>query len=118
MKPVDAFVRRLRGGRESMIDSKDRAAENKARRRAESAAIVEGLQTVLDGDEQLLGFTRGRLAGGLKGKLTIGPEAFFVPYVNVGLTERRVILQHIHPENGAASEILPHFFPIAEITNI
>ncbi len=93
----------------------ERKARLKARRRAEQAAIVEGLRTALDEDEQLLAFARGRLAGGWRGKLLVGPEAFFAPYVNIGLTERRLVLQHIHPENGRPSEILPHFFPLAEI---
>src|SRR5262249_25108368 len=38
--------------------------------------------------------------------------------VNLGLTERRFILQHIHPENGKPSEILPHFFPISDIQSL
>ena len=78
-------------------------------RRAEQATIVSGLKTVLESDEQLLGFARGRIAGGWRGKLNVGPEAFFAPFVNVGLTERRFVLQHIHPENGRPSEIMPHF---------
>jgi hypothetical protein len=72
----------------------------------------------LEGDEQLLAFARGRLAGGWRGKLTVGPEAFFAPYVNIGLTERRFVLQHFHPENGRPSEILPHFFPLADIAGL
>lgn len=93
----------------------ERKAQEKARQRAEVASIVAGLQTILEGDEQLLAFARGRLAGGWRGKLSVGPEAFFAPYVNIGLTERRFILQHIHPENGRPSEILPHFFPLSDI---
>jgi hypothetical protein len=96
----------------------ERDAEEKARRRAEQAQIVEGLRTVLDGDEQLLAFARGRIAGGWRGKLNVGPEAFFAPFVNIGLTERRFILQHIHPEDGRPSEILPHFFPLSEIEGL
>ncbi len=106
-----------------MVNATERRAEEKAgkeadaktRRRAEQAAIVTALRTVLDGDEQLLGFARGRLAGGWRGKLNVGPEAFFAPHVNIGLSERRVILQHIHPEDGKPSEIAPHFFDIADL---
>ena len=109
-----------------MINSTDRRANErteqqakaKAARRAEEAAIVAGLKAVLDADEQLLGFARGRISGGFFGKLTIGPEAFFAPYVNFGLTERRFVLQHIHAENGKPSEMLPHFFSISDIQSV
>src|SRR5215472_11003983 len=114
------------GRRKHMIDSKERDADPKEKRakeaekarREEQASIVQGLQTVLEGEEQLLAFARGRIAGGWRGKLTVGPEAFFAPFVNIALTERRFLLQHIHPENGRPSEILPHFFPIAEIQEL
>ncbi len=96
----------------------EREADLRAARRAEQATIVSGLKTVLESDEQLLGFARGRIAGGFRGKLNIGPEAFFAPIVNIGLTERRLVLQHIHPENGRPSEILPHFFTLADIASL
>jgi hypothetical protein len=96
----------------------EREADLRAARRAEQATIIAGLKTVLESDEQLLGFARGRIAGGFRGKLNIGPEAFFAPIVNIGLTERRLVLQHIHPENGRPSEILPHFFPLGEIASL
>lgn len=93
----------------------EREANLKARRRVEQASIVEGLRTILDSNEQLLGFARGRIAGGWRGKLSVGPEAFFAPFVNIALTERRFVLQHIHVENGRPSEILPHFFDLSEV---
>ena len=86
--------------------------------RAEQAQIVTGLQSMLEGSEQLLGFTRGVIAGGLKGKLSVGVEALFAPAVNVGLTDRRVLLQHIHAETGRPSEILPHAFTVGEVASI
>ncbi len=86
--------------------------------RAEQAQIVTGLQSMLEGSEQLLGFTRGVIAGGLKGKLSVGVEALFAPAVNVGLTDRRVLLQHIHAETGKPSEILPHDFTVGEVASI
>jgi hypothetical protein len=93
----------------------EREAAQRAARRVEQAGIVSALKNVMESDEQLLGFARGRIAGGFRGKLVIGPEAFFAPIVNIGLTERRLILQHVHPENGRPSEMLPHFFPLSEI---
>lgn len=96
----------------------EREAQEKAKRRAEQAAVITGLQQIIEGDEQLLGFVRGRIAGGWRGKLNVGPEAFFAPIVNVGLTERRIILQHVHPETGKPSEILPHSFPVTEMAGL
>ncbi|HEV2472461.1 MAG TPA: hypothetical protein VGS41_07345 [Chthonomonadales bacterium] len=85
-----------------------------AKRRATHASVVSGLRTALEPDEQLLAFARGKIAGGWRGKLNIGPEAFIAPFVNVGLTERRLVLQHIHAETGAPSELLPHYFLLDE----
>jgi len=109
-----------------MLNSTDRMANEKTERdaaarsarRAEEASIVAGLRTVLQADEQLLGFARARIAGGIKGRLNIGPEAFFAPFVNIGLTERRFIIQHLHGETGKPSEILPHFFALADLQSI
>lgn len=92
--------------------------EARERRKAEQAVIVTALQAVLETDEQLLGFARGRIAGGWRGKLAVGPEAFFAPYVNVGLTERRLLLQHIAPDTGRPTNSAPHAFPLADIADI
>ncbi|MCS6776693.1 MAG: hypothetical protein RMJ43_03460 [Chloroherpetonaceae bacterium] len=100
---------------------RDRTAEDEARKardRREQAAVVQGLLSILSPEEQLLGFLRGVIAGGLRGKLAIGPEAFFAPHVNLGLTDRRFVVQHIHPENDRPSEIEPHFFSLSEIASI
>ncbi len=96
----------------------EREAQERTRYREQQASIVLGLRTILEEDEQLLGFARGRIAGGWRGKLAVGPEAFFAPYVNIGLTERRLFLQHIHPEDGKPSEIPPHLFSIEEVASI
>ena len=82
------------------------------------AQIVAALQGILESDEELLGFSRGMIAGGLRGKLTVGFEALFAPCVNVVLTERRVILQHVQPESGKPNEILPHSFPLSDLQSI
>ena len=96
----------------------EREAEEKARRRAEEATIVAGLKQAIDADEQLLGFTRGRVAGGIRGKMSLGPEAFFAPFVNIGLTERRLVVQHINAETGRPGEILPHFYALGDIATL
>ena len=96
----------------------EKEAQERTRYREQQASIVLGLRTILDEDEQLLGFARGRISGGWRGKLAVGPEAFFAPYVNIGLTERRLFLQHIHPEDGKPSEIPPHTFVLADVDSI
>ncbi|HLJ54273.1 MAG TPA: zinc ribbon domain-containing protein [Chthonomonadaceae bacterium] len=99
-------------------DKTERAGEVRAKRRALQAQIVTGLRALIEADEQLLEFARGKIAGGLRGKLTVGFEALFAPDVNVGLTERRIVLQHVQPESGRPNEILPHSFPLGEIQSI
>ena len=104
-----------------MVSASERAEKTEAQKklhRAQQAAIVAGLQTTLEPNEQLLAFARGAITGGWRGKFAIGLEAFFAPDVNVGLTERRFIMQHIHATTGAASDILPHKFPLEEIAAI
>ena len=96
----------------------EKEAQERTRYREQQASIVLGLRTILEEDEQLLGFARGRISGGWRGKLAVGPEAFFAPYVNIGLTERRLFLQHIHPEDGKLSEIPPHTFMLADVDSI
>ena len=90
----------------------------KLKDKADQATIVEGLQKILEPNEQLLAFTRGRIAGGWRGKLNIGPEAFFAPIVNLGLTERRVIMQHIHAAQGSPSNLAPHLFSLSQMQSI
>ncbi len=99
-------------------ESAGKTETEERQRRAKQAAIVAGLQAALEADEQLLAFARGKISGGWRGKFAIGLEAFFAPDVNVGLTERHFILQHIHAITGTPSDILPHKFPLAEIAAI
>ena len=104
-----------------MANATERAEKTEAQERqyrARQAAIVAGLQATLEPDEQLLAFARGKISGGWRGKFAIGLEAFFAPDVNIGLTERRFLLQHIHATTGTPSDILPHKFPLAEIASI
>ena len=104
-----------------MANASERAEKTEAQtrlHRAKQAAIVAGLQTALESDEQLLGFGRGKISGGWRGKFAIGLEAFFAPDVNVGLTERRFLLQHIHATSGTPSDIEPHGFPLEQIAAI
>jgi hypothetical protein len=99
-------------------DQTDPAEAKKRAQREEQATIYAHLQTVLEEGENLLGFTRGRIAGGFQGKLFIGIESFFVPDVNIGLTDKRLILQHLNREQNKPSRNQPHSFPLAEVVNI
>ena len=87
-------------------------------RRARLAQTYTHLQTILEADENLLGFTQGHIAGGWRGKLLLGPETFFSPDVNIGLTDKRILLQHIHLDKGKLSSIPPHSFTLEEVLNM
>ena len=94
----------------------EQEAQHKALRRAEQANILAGVRPILEAEEQLLAFGRARIAGGWRGKLNVGPEAFFAPYANVALTERRFIVQHVHHTSGRPSEMLPHSYALGTIS--
>lgn len=98
--------------------SAQRKEQEKTRRRAEQAQIVASIQTILEPNEQLLAFARGVIAGGLRGKITVGLDAFFAPFVNIALTDRRLVLQHIQPETGKHNDILPHAFQLSDLADI
>ena len=93
----------------------EQEAQQKALRRAEQANILAGVRPILEPEEQLLAFARARIAGGWRGKLNVGPEAFFAPYANAALTERRFIVQHVHHSSGRPSEMLPHSYALGAI---
>ena len=96
----------------------EQEAQHKAVRRAEQANILAGVRPILDKDEQLLSFARARIAGGWRSKLNVGPEAFFAPYVNVALTERRFLVQHIQPASGKPSQMLPHSYTFDKVARV
>ncbi len=94
------------------------AAERKQIERNQMAAVVRELKKALEPGENLLAFARGRIAGGIRGKINVGLEALIAPDVNVGLTEGRLLLQHVQPVSGRASEMAPHAFTLAELQSI
>lgn len=91
---------------------KEKATQEDSRR-AEEASIVTGLRQILDSNEQLLGFARGRLAGGIRGKMNLGPEAFFAPFVNIGLTERRVVISIFIRKRASPARYYPTLLRLA-----
>lgn len=94
------------------------ASSSRARARAEYAGAFQGLQDATEADEQILAFARGKIAGGARGRLNLGPETFFAPLVNIALTDRRLLLQHVQPETLRPSTIPPHTFPLADIAAV
>lgn len=88
----------------------EQEAQQKATRRAEQANILAGIRPLLEQDEQLLSFARARVAGGWRSKLNVGPEAFLAPFVNVALTERRFVVQHVRYPSGQPGAALPHTY--------
>ena len=99
-------------------DSTDPAEAKRKAHKAQQAVTYSNLQTLLEEGENLMGFTRGKIAGGVQGKLFMGLESFFVPDVNIGLTDKRVIFQHLGRESDKPSRVAPHSFPLSEIINI
>jgi len=96
----------------------EQEAQLKAARRAEQANILAGMRPLLEKDEQLLAFARARVAGGWRGKLNVGPEAFFAPFVNIALTERRFVVQHVRYPDGRPGGVLPHTYLFAQIQKV
>ncbi|CEK13541.1 zinc-ribbon domain [Chthonomonas calidirosea] len=84
----------------------------------EIASLIEGLQSLLAPDEHLLGYTRAWIAGGLKGKLNVCPEALFAALVNVGLTDKNLYIQHVNLANGEPSKLSPHHYPLTDVLHI
>src|SRR5438105_5151086 len=79
--------------------------------RAVEAAAYEDLAAVLEPDEALLGVTRGRIMAGWRPRRG-NPKALFSPFVNLGLTGSRLILQPVQPSTGAAISGSVAAFPL------
>jgi hypothetical protein len=105
---------------DTMLDTRERptAADHSADKKAakaEIASIVRGITSLLKPDEQLLACARASIAGGIMGKLSIGPEAMVHPLVNIALTDRRLILQHVNAESKSQVRTAPHSFLLTEM---
>jgi hypothetical protein len=83
--------------------------------RAIEAAVFEDLQKALQAEEALLGATRGRITGTWRRRLTLNPQAILSPFVNLGLTGERLILQPIHPATGRAFSDRTADYPLPEV---
>ena len=71
-------------------------------RSAEASAINNLREALLPG-ETLLGLTRGRLGGDWRRTVPIAQRPYAAPYVNMGITEGRLMIQTIH--NGTAEPL-------------
>jgi RNA polymerase subunit RPABC4/transcription elongation factor Spt4 len=86
--------------------------------RSVEAWAYEDLQQALEEGEALLAVTRGRIAGSWRRKLTLNPQTFLSPFVNVGLTADRLILQQIHQTTGRAASDKVTGFPLSSVVSL
>jgi RNA polymerase subunit RPABC4/transcription elongation factor Spt4 len=86
--------------------------------RTVEAEAFEDLQHTLDPDETLLAVTRGRIAGTWRRRLTLDPQVLLSPYVNLGLTAEKLILQQIQPGSGRALSDKGSSIPLKEILTL
>lgn len=83
-------------------------------RDVEAQSFVD-LEKALAEDEALLGVTRGKAAGNWRGRWTMTPQALLSPYVNVGLTADRILIQPIQAGTGRALTERVSSIPLAEV---
>ena len=79
------------------------------------AAAYEDLSEGLEENEALLGVTRGRLVGNWRPRAGLNPRALFTPYVNLGLTGSRLIVQPISQTDGRALSGAGASYPLSAI---
>ncbi|HLH80920.1 MAG TPA: zinc ribbon domain-containing protein [Chthonomonas sp.] len=103
-------------GRRARYAYEARASRNEEP--AEIASLIEGLQSLLAPDEHLLGYTRAWIAGGLRGKLNVCPEALFAALMNVGLTDQNLLIQHVNLADGKPSKLSAHRYSLADVLYI
>jgi len=78
----------------------------------------EDMTHALEPDESLLGVTRGKIAGTWKRPLSFQPQALLSPYVNLGITDDKLILQPVHSSNGRAVSDKGSTIPLKDVSGI
>ncbi len=79
------------------------------------AAAYEDLKALLETDEALLGVSRGRLVGSWRPRTGLNPRAHFTPFVNLGLTGSRLIVQPISQSDGRAISGSAASYPLSAV---
>jgi len=83
--------------------------------RAPEADAYEDLSHALDPNESLLGVTRGRVAGTWRRPLSLQPQALLSPYVNLGITAEKLVLQPVHATSGRALSDKGSSIPLTDV---
>lgn len=86
--------------------------------RTPEAEAYEDLSHALEEGETLLGACRGRLVGNWKPRFVLNPRAWISPFANVGLTNRRMLLQSIDQGTGAAASSGAVGIPMEQIGGV
>jgi len=86
--------------------------------RMPEAETFEDLQKALEPEESLLGATRGKIAGSWRGRFSLHPQALFSPYINLGLTGDRLLIQHIRQDTGRAVSEKPLAVPLSDVASV
>jgi hypothetical protein len=86
--------------------------------RTPEASAYEDLGASLKEDETLLAVTRGRIGGTWRRKLTFNLQSVLSPFVNVGLTSDRLILQQLQQGNGRALTDTTSDVPLSDVVSI
>jgi hypothetical protein len=79
------------------------------------AGAYEDLSQLLEAEESILGMTRGRLVGSWRPRAGLNPRALFTPFVNLGLSHSRLILQPIQQSDGRAVTSAAASYPLSSI---
>ncbi len=86
--------------------------------RAVEAAAYTDLMPCVEPEESLLGVTRGKIAGSWRRRLSFNPQAFLSPYVNLGITNERLLLQHINAGSGQSLSTNAGTLALSEIVSM
>ncbi len=86
--------------------------------RAPEASAYEDMTHALNPHESLLGVTRGRIAGTWKRPFSFQPQTLLSPYVNLGITADKLILQQVHAGTGRAVSDKGSAIPLKDVTSI
>ncbi len=80
----------------------DQACTGPSRDKMLQAAVIKVMQETLEDGEQMLGVTVCRLAGGVRGRIQLGPVGASLNYCAFMLTDRRVVLRRYPMAPGSA----------------